>query len=225
LTMMWHSIELSYIRRPKETAPKSCTASRLPSPSPLWVVRKNSTRYVIGGQGKVASTILPATCRRLCSRSNTAQDFSTEELFGAQMPAPRPKSRLALTKSRHRSVVVDTRDTGTTIRPWASWAHLLQARSRMKARSINSITRKGIQYQVNIHFMVISHHRTSRLSQPRRLPILRSNLAPRYFLQKDKRPGWHHTVFLPSTLLVRLEAKGIKHPDLMNIFSASGSII
>jgi len=48
--------------------------------------------------------------------------------------------------------------------------------------------------------------------------MLRSNLAPRYFLQKDKRPDWHHTVFLPSTLLVRLEAKGIKHPDLMNLY-------
>lgn len=155
MTMTCHSIELSCIRRPKETAPKSCTASRLPSQSPLWAAPRNFTHYVIGGQEKVPSTSLLATCRRLFSRSNTAQDFSTEEvLFGAQMPAPQPKSTLAPTRSRRRSVVVDTRDTGTIIRPWASWAHLLQARLRMKARSINSTTRKGIQYQVNIHFMV-----------------------------------------------------------------------
>lgn len=155
MTMTCHSIALSCIRPPRETAPKSCTASRIPSQSPLWVIPKTSTHYVIGGRGKVASTILPATCRRLCSRSNTARDFSTEEVsFGAQMPAPHPKSTLAPTKSRHRSVVVDTRDTGTTIRPWASWAHLLQTRSRMKAHSINSTTRKGIQYRVNIRFMV-----------------------------------------------------------------------
>jgi len=222
LTTTYHSIELSCIRRPKETAPKSCTTSRLPSQSPLWGVPRTSTHYVIGGREKVASAILPATCRRPSSRSNTAQDFSTEEvLFGVQMPAPQPKSTLALTKSRHRWVVVDTRDTGTIIRPWASWALLLQARSRMKARSINNNnnnTRKGIRYQVNIHFMIISHHRTSRLSQPRRLPMLCSNFARRYFLQKDKRPGWYHTVLLPSTLLVQLGAKGIKQPDLMDLY-------
>lgn len=49
--------------------------------------------------------------------------------------------------------------------------------------------------------------------------MLRSNLAQRFSLQKDKRPGWHHTVLLPSALLVQLEAKGIKDPDLINVYS------